>query len=80
MIPSITLPGILVFSIFMILNGVIAYICWRVIRSSWNRLRESELSSWERRKARFDVLLMVLPFIAFSFGFVFFMIQALKSL
>ena len=77
---SISLPAILVFPTLMVVNGAIAFACWSIIWKNWQRIRQAELSGWQHLRARFGVLVMVLPLIVFSFGFVYWMIQTLNAI
>lgn len=58
--------------IFMLLNGAVAYYLWIVFKK--NLAKKKTLLSM------FNVVVVFLPMLAFSFGFVFFLVQIIKSI
>lgn len=59
-------------SLFMLFNGVVAYYLWRVFKKNLAK-RKTPLSV-------FNVIIVFLPMLAFSFEFVYFLVQIIKSI
>lgn len=76
-----SVPGYLVFPVFMLLNGVSAFCCLLVIRKHWNMLDEDHLSRPRRSLSRAGVLIIMgLPLSGFVFGFVYFTVKTIISI
>lgn len=65
------LQNLIALLIFMLLNGAVAYYLWIVFKK--NLKRKTLLSI-------FNIAVVFLPMIAFSFGFLFFLVQIIKSI
>ena len=65
-------PNLIALLVFMLLNGAVAYYLWIVFKKNLVRKRTS--------LSMFNVVVVFLPMIAFSFGFLFFLVQVIKSI
>ncbi len=72
-------PAIVVFLPFTLVNGLMAFYLWRVMWRSRARLDDPAATELERLRAWMGVI-TVLPFSAFSFGFLFFAYKTLQAL
>ena len=66
------LSNLIVLLIFMLLNGAVAYYLWMVFKKNLAK-KKTPLSI-------FNVAVVFLPMLAFSFGFVFFLVEIIKSI
>jgi len=60
---------------FWIPIGLMTYFCYFLVRRNIRKLDESQLSSSEKSITKFRVMIMTLPLLAFSCGFLFFTIK-----
>jgi len=74
------ISGFVVFPMFMLLNGVSAFVCWMSIRKDRKQLCDNRISYAKRVFTRTRSVLMVLPLSAFIFGFLFFTIKLLEEI
>jgi len=72
--------GLVVFPIFALLNCIFAVCCWIVIRRYWKNLNNNRLSHQNKVLTNLRIAIMIPPFLAFIFGFVFFVFQTLTVL
>jgi hypothetical protein len=67
----IFVSNLVLFPALMLLNGSIAYFCWRVIKKNFQK-RKKTMST-------FNIIVTFPPMIAFGFGFFYFFILLIKS-
>jgi hypothetical protein len=73
-------PGVIVFSIFTLVSGGLAFYCGWVIQRHRRKLRQVESPAWQISYSRFTLAIMALPFLAFTFGFLCFGFLAFRAL
>jgi hypothetical protein len=73
-------PAIVVFLIFATIDGSLAYYCWFAIQEARKRLQRPVELKTEYIRLRFGTIVMVLPLLGFSFGFIYFLFKTLQAL
>ncbi len=74
------MSALIVFPIFVLVNGSIAYYCWTVIQRHRRRLQNPDLFQPERERSWFTVIVMWIPLLGFSFEFLYFLYKTLQTL
>ncbi|KAF0106965.1 MAG: hypothetical protein FD146_2075 [Anaerolineaceae bacterium] len=65
--------ALLAFTLFVLATGAAAFACWHIFITSEERTRNPDISEWQRAHAWFGVVTMILPALAFTFGFMAFL-------
>ena len=79
-VPYITIPNSLMFIILTIIPLLIDLYLLYVARINIRRLRDGSITPYKRSLYRFNIIVTLLPSIAFGFLFVFFLVKLIESL